>query len=419
MTTPLLVKEPSALDVLCGQDANYGLHTGNKILRKQIDLVLPSYRQTNDRREKIARIDEIITFMRIHYKSRFLKPRPQPDANGETVWEEVSEQSVRDKVSHALRFAARRLEQGSSTTKKPRRNKSKQAKRGSKSKKAAKEAAAAATAKEASASSSAANSDDETEELDEASKIRLAWLHKRQLEILEELLKQDDESVNDEDSSTTNFSSSTSVSSASATTARRTSSTSGIVANTTTSYGALQEEDDDFWRDMMADVEPIPIDVPSSSTTTTASAVDQRNSPKIPDKIEGVPSMPDASLLDSQSFAQHHHHQQQPVPPITSAAPAASSSLQLLPPLYNPNTYGYHSFDMSPHYLFPPYPYARAAYARAAFIPPNTAPQGRGGATSSSSSGNNNNRTNAAGNTESSAPGSASLGPFVRNLRFF
>lgn len=427
-STPLLVKEPSALDVLCGQDTNYGLHTGNKILRKQIDLVLPSYRQSSDRREKTARIDEIITFMRIHYKSRFLKPCP-PNDKGEYAWEEVSEQSVRDKVSHALRFAARRLEGGpSNSKKKQRKSKSKIAKTSAANKhQASKRGISGGNATPPTRAAPEASSttygrkpdtDDETEELDEAAKIRLAGLHKRQLEILEDLLKEQD--ADEEDASTISslFSSSTTSSTS------RTPTATGVAPSCTNRIGTVQEEDE-FWR-MMADVEPIPI-APESSHTFDDTEDRLSKNATIPTEIFRGTSAD--SLFSRQPLAHHHHAQhgvsaaQQHVPLLTQQHYRRSLSfeaqqqqhVQLLPPLYNPNTYGYHSFDMSPHYLFPPPPQAtpppnasinpvaaarpapaaaRPAPTRATAGPQNTSP------------------------AQTPAPGSASLGSFVQNLKF-
>ena len=98
-----VVNKPAPLDVLCGQDATYAKNQGNKVLRQQIELALDAYIKATDRREKIAKIDEIISFMRTNYNARFLRW-----CQGRCVWEEVSEQSVRDKVSHSLRFASKR-----------------------------------------------------------------------------------------------------------------------------------------------------------------------------------------------------------------------------------------------------------------------------------------------------------------------
>eukprot|EP00977_Amphora_coffeiformis_P029318 scaffold39972_cov168-Amphora_coffeaeformis.AAC.1 len=102
----VVIESPEPNDVLCGQDATYGQHPGNTLLRKQLDRALEAYQQATDRRDKIVLIDSIIKYMRETNQSRFL--RQSDDASSRGAWTSVSEQSVRDKVSHALRFASRR-----------------------------------------------------------------------------------------------------------------------------------------------------------------------------------------------------------------------------------------------------------------------------------------------------------------------
>lgn len=116
----LAIQTPKSNDVLCGQDATYGHHPGNVLLRQQIEEAMEPYIQATDRSDKIAMIDGIIRIMRETYAARFLR---LDETN--VQWEQVSEQSVRDKVSHALRFAARRQKQAKSTHKYNPKNKSK------------------------------------------------------------------------------------------------------------------------------------------------------------------------------------------------------------------------------------------------------------------------------------------------------
>ena len=111
----LATPAPAETDVLCGQDAKFLQHTGNKLLRDQLEDALEGYMKCADRQEKIAIIDKIIQVMRNNHRARFLR-----QCEGTGGWKEIDEQSVRDKVSHALRFAARRRKDGGNRTEKPR-----------------------------------------------------------------------------------------------------------------------------------------------------------------------------------------------------------------------------------------------------------------------------------------------------------
>ena len=101
----VIIDTPQSNDVLCGQDATYGQHPGNTLLREQLEGALGAYRRAKDRRDKILLINGIIKCMRETYNSRFVRLSDDPSQRG---WIQVSEQSVRDKVSHALRFATRK-----------------------------------------------------------------------------------------------------------------------------------------------------------------------------------------------------------------------------------------------------------------------------------------------------------------------
>ena len=109
-SVPDIIETPASNDVLCGQDATYGQHPGNALLRQQLQEALGDYQLATDRRDKIVLIDNIITYMRETHNTRFV--RLSDERRG--CWTTVSEQSVRDKVSHALRFAARRQQKQSS-----------------------------------------------------------------------------------------------------------------------------------------------------------------------------------------------------------------------------------------------------------------------------------------------------------------
>lgn len=185
----LTIEKPASSDVLCGQDATFGQHPGNILLREQIELALDPYMKATDRRDKIAMIDEIVSVMRTQHKSRFLR---QQQGSTVEVWEEVCEQSVRDKVSHALRFAARRRSSGGKKkTKKPKSSGS-----GSNSKPRAqnkKRPSLKRKAQEIAVLPKSTATAADNEELDEASRIRLAKIHGRQQKILEKMLSEHDE----------------------------------------------------------------------------------------------------------------------------------------------------------------------------------------------------------------------------------
>lgn len=255
MSSGLFVEVPSRLDVLCGQDANYGQHCGNKILRKQIDLAVSAYKQTSDRQEKMAKIDAIITFMRRHCKSRFLRPSRQGESASTVFeWEELSEQSIRDKVSHALRFAAKRQRQrqGHRNTldlpkKRARTNKAKRTK----------------AIKRANIPNDTSNSYDEMDDLDDRAKARLVLLHERQLEILEGMLEADDETIDEDGEEEEVYS----------TTRSEISSSTDSATSITTSAtnGSARDLEDQFWQELRASVEPIPIAIPSSPASRSTS----------------------------------------------------------------------------------------------------------------------------------------------------
>jgi hypothetical protein len=179
--------EPSEIDVLCGQDATFLQHTGNKLLRYQMDLVLEEYKQCDDRRRKITLIDKIIEVMRKNYCSRFLRQRP-----GTSEWEEIDQQSIRDKVSHALRFAARRRCHRNC----PGKGKSR-VPRLAQSQRAAKLNDSLSSSSSFISLPCLAND----ESLDEESKVRVANMHQLQQRILGRMMVAPDKNIvsNDED----------------------------------------------------------------------------------------------------------------------------------------------------------------------------------------------------------------------------
>ena len=102
------VAEPTDMDVLCSKDKSVAKHPGNVIFRERIELGTVLYASTSSKQDKMRITREIVSYMQDQYGSRFLKKTPGD------VWVEISDQTARDKVSHALRFAAKNQGQGSS-----------------------------------------------------------------------------------------------------------------------------------------------------------------------------------------------------------------------------------------------------------------------------------------------------------------
>ena len=94
--------DPSERDILCGKDKTYGKHTGNRLFRDRIEEMKVLYCSASSKQEKMAITKEIVRFMITEHGSRFLKKEGD-------IWIEINNQAARDKVSHALRFAARNL----------------------------------------------------------------------------------------------------------------------------------------------------------------------------------------------------------------------------------------------------------------------------------------------------------------------
>lgn len=177
-TTSFVITTPAPCDVLCSQDANYAQHKGNRILRYLIDQAVESYRQAKRRKDKVRKIDEIVSFMRERYQSRFLK-RQNEGMVHQGGWEEIAPQSARDKVSHALRFAVKK------------RNKKLKAKATSKVQVAKKLQSVPKIAE--SVSRDPPCQDDDMEVLDERAQIRLEFIHQRQQAILKEMLEESED----------------------------------------------------------------------------------------------------------------------------------------------------------------------------------------------------------------------------------
>ena len=103
-----IIEEVKETDVLCGsKNTALGKHKGNLLLSARVRHHLDDYESASTRREKTFVNRSIINYMRQKYNARFLKQKPSGD------WVEIEEQAIRDKVTHALRFASIRRKKDS------------------------------------------------------------------------------------------------------------------------------------------------------------------------------------------------------------------------------------------------------------------------------------------------------------------
>lgn len=92
---PTRVGVPSKFDILCGQSRICAGHTGNRRFQVVLDIYAPRYDASTTKQEKMTLTKEIVCC--IHAAGgRFLR-------YDEGLWEEISDVTARDKVSHALR----------------------------------------------------------------------------------------------------------------------------------------------------------------------------------------------------------------------------------------------------------------------------------------------------------------------------
>lgn len=96
---PFARNEPDDHDVLCSKDKSFANHPGNLLFREKIDSLTTRYRQCRSKTEKMQMTKEVVRDLMETFGSKFLKLE-----DGE--WVEITLTAARDKVSHALRFAA-------------------------------------------------------------------------------------------------------------------------------------------------------------------------------------------------------------------------------------------------------------------------------------------------------------------------
>jgi len=94
------IESPTEFDVLCGSKSTaLNNHPGNHLLRQKVASCLTTYEAARTKQQKMKINRTIVQFMRTKFGARFLKR--QPDGS----WALAEEQSIRDKVSHAFRYA--------------------------------------------------------------------------------------------------------------------------------------------------------------------------------------------------------------------------------------------------------------------------------------------------------------------------
>lgn len=97
------IDQPGVNDVLCGKDKTYGNHPGNQKFRSMIESFVEIYKGNHSKQDKMQITRRIVTAMKQRYNTRFIR---RVKSNGCDMWEQISDSIARDKVSHALRFAA-------------------------------------------------------------------------------------------------------------------------------------------------------------------------------------------------------------------------------------------------------------------------------------------------------------------------
>lgn len=99
--TPMIIEAPLEFDVLCGSKSTaFNNHPGNHLFRQKVHSCLASYEKARAKQEKMKMNRQIVAFMRAKFNARFLKQ------NKDGTWAIANEQCIRDKVSHALRYAS-------------------------------------------------------------------------------------------------------------------------------------------------------------------------------------------------------------------------------------------------------------------------------------------------------------------------
>jgi len=107
--TKVVVIKPRESDVICGKSRTS--HPGNQQFTNIIELHREKYHVATEKRYRMDITKEIYSSFG-RSSSRFLRFRTNRSSNKDDkqYWEELTEVEARDKISHALRFANRRIE---------------------------------------------------------------------------------------------------------------------------------------------------------------------------------------------------------------------------------------------------------------------------------------------------------------------
>lgn len=122
----MVIEEPTENDILCGKDKTYSKHRGNIIFRDKIISMTCEYRNASSKPARMKLTKIIVESLKMEYNARFLRSIESESNNNDdgdgVTWEEISDQQARDKTSHALRFALKKLDlqQTKSTSRKRR-----------------------------------------------------------------------------------------------------------------------------------------------------------------------------------------------------------------------------------------------------------------------------------------------------------
>jgi len=100
-----IVHQPELFDILCGKDKSYSSHPGNRAFREVIESMVAPYEKAFKKQDKMRLMQQIVTTLKRKFNSCFLR---RISNNCSCIWQEISDSMARDKVSHALRFAAGR-----------------------------------------------------------------------------------------------------------------------------------------------------------------------------------------------------------------------------------------------------------------------------------------------------------------------
>lgn len=97
-----IITSPNPNDILCGKEKHCIIHPGTRRYRQFIDAYQPRYRCATNKNDKMEITKEIV--LTLGRTARFLRYNKEIEA-----YEELSHLESRDKTSHALRTACKRI----------------------------------------------------------------------------------------------------------------------------------------------------------------------------------------------------------------------------------------------------------------------------------------------------------------------